>query len=1157
MVIPVNGLYYNGTMRSYADGVDWGSAPYGHFYSLPYVTMKTRPVYNCLDRTTSCNSRGECSIYDKCECDAGWYGSNCETPHYGTTIPGRSCLDIYQRTSGEAPSGIYRVQIDTIVSVYCDMSPNEPGWTLIESWSLIHYDLYQERPFTQSFSTDEDTPNFDNYRLSKSRMDALVTDIGSTKFRATCNANTVTDVYARDVIQARMSNLDILTEQTSACYTMEIINIRGESCTNCSIAWMFYGHPYVDWKQAQIMNCADLVYVGSGNGQYFGNYTIYNSDFGCTHTAQSTTNYWIKQEFTCSSGCPGHASCTAHETCTCDSGYSGATCSKWSCFGTENFNASVCSSHGACIAPDSCSCTSEYTGSECQYPICFGLVSNDTRVCSNGRGSCIAPSVCQCDNDYHGMQCESHNCFDTVYTNSTVCSSHGNCINPNNCTCDSGYSGSDCSVFECFGVPSTDNTVCSSNGRCIAHDNCTCDNLYFGGNCNESTIVSSSIDYSGSFVPSTDVSQSYSDFPAPSESPLGSPSESPSESPSKSPSDILSGSPSAIPSESGSITESPTAKESSFFSLDSSNEIALSSNIEQPIISVEIKSNSVPGQIFNRRNALAVYVEVSGVDQYLVEWKVLFTNTSVTMKDILVSELSAVLLNTNSIKIPENILKESSNYTFIAQVDILGTQHTKSLQVYTSTPPPLPVLTISPLKGSAEDIFTILVQNRRKIMVQQTLFSFAYSDMNSGKDITLKPFSTSGSLVSKLPAGFGTERILDIQVYAKNEVDGDYSVKSISIIVFKSKLEQVEAEVNNIQTTSETFLAECVTQARNLNDVTPDIDQNQKGRAQSVVEQLLSKIQSVVQSSSSDNRNLFPDVIEMITRNTTLLSDNGRQQTLKLTQEIMNPSSQVATLSIAKVLSNVADTDFSNSQTSQLFTETMSIFVTGILSTKRLSDPVTVIDTTNFKLIVKLDNKSNIENSVYNTTDGNSVVIPRLYNVKTTYNDTIGVTIIQYNHSPYNFSTIYRVDNPVVDVKLYNNQSIIPLRDLSDPIMLTIQNKQTNKCEAKEIDTLCAYWNVTNLEWQSDGCSLTNKSSTEFICACNHTTSFSAFILYEHCAHINRNTAINSIAWNALYIVICIPLLVIIIILRNTQPLRSRFIAPFIGICAILLDSIL
>eukprot|EP00818_Percolomonas_sp_WS_P008921 CAMPEP_0117452226 /NCGR_PEP_ID=MMETSP0759-20121206/9488_1 /TAXON_ID=63605 /ORGANISM="Percolomonas cosmopolitus, Strain WS" /LENGTH=1100 /DNA_ID=CAMNT_0005244999 /DNA_START=380 /DNA_END=3679 /DNA_ORIENTATION=- len=185
--------------------------------------------------------------------------------------------------------------------------------------------------------------------------------------------------------------------------------------------------------------------------------------------------------------CSGRGSCSGHDLCVCNTGYTGSECELNVCF---TFNSSdtvnVCSGRGSCISPDFCVCTTGYDGSNCELNICYGYTSNDTaRVCSgDGRGNCTAPNTCACATGYEGVECQHNICY-SLLSNDTVnvCAGHGNCTAPDKCECSTGYTGSECQFSICSNVPSNNSSVCLSRGNCTAPDICACETGYDGANC--------------------------------------------------------------------------------------------------------------------------------------------------------------------------------------------------------------------------------------------------------------------------------------------------------------------------------------------------------------------------------------------------------------------------------------------------------------------------------------------------------------------------------------------------------------------------------------------------------------------------------------------------------------------------------------------------
>ena len=227
----------------------------------------------------------------KCHCPPGYAGNLCQNVV-------ESCRGY--NNGGRIP-GVYKIfdKNMRLFDVYCDFDFNSSlAWTLIQSYQLQNNSLFKSQPLMNHFLVHENTPRWDAYRIAKYRMRTIQADTG--KFRVTCNYNTDGVVY-RDYLQASNVQMDILTQVNSSnCLWVEWINVRGESCMNCTanvrqyLNGIFHFDSYYtgdcDFKPSGSKSC-------SGGGEdNFGIYECVNTAHRCSSSPSATTQIWFGGE---------------------------------------------------------------------------------------------------------------------------------------------------------------------------------------------------------------------------------------------------------------------------------------------------------------------------------------------------------------------------------------------------------------------------------------------------------------------------------------------------------------------------------------------------------------------------------------------------------------------------------------------------------------------------------------------------------------------------------------------------------------------------------------------------------------------------------------------------------------------------------------------
>nr|CAG4713777.1 unnamed protein product [Naegleria fowleri] len=122
------------------------------------------------------------------------------------------------------------------------------------------------------------------------------------------------------------------------------------------------------------------------------------------------------------------------------------------------------------------------------------------------------------------------------------------------------------------------------------------------------------------------------------------------------------------------------------------------------------------------------------------------------------------------------------------------------------------------------------------------------------------------------------------------------------------------------------------------------------------------------------------------------------------------------------------------------------------------------------------------------------------------------------------------------------------------------------------------YWDEKNNEWSDFGCVLASYENGTGVatCQCNHTTKFSTFIEFRTrnwttiMQHNETNASLlgsfihyelyvqyMEIAFGFIFASLSILVLLLLVIYRKHQPVSSRLIAPYLGMTALLIESIL
>ena len=252
---------------------------------------------NCCLTSQPCFHEGICiPLLDKnerfnCECADGYTGPRC-------TKKAKSCRAFL---NGNQQAGNFQIfdKDDNLYTVYCSFDDEIP-WTLVQSFKYSKRNerkvpIYQDNPKNQNF------PSWSDYRLSFSRMNGIHEDSNS-KWRLTCNFNRDGPVYTDYVrtTHAAAPLLNSAISQYDECKTVEYIDIRTHSCTNCQVLvahgargeWPLHIDSYYSTRRCSAHFPESKACNGSGEDN-FGYYDCANAKHRCSATEESTTQVWF------------------------------------------------------------------------------------------------------------------------------------------------------------------------------------------------------------------------------------------------------------------------------------------------------------------------------------------------------------------------------------------------------------------------------------------------------------------------------------------------------------------------------------------------------------------------------------------------------------------------------------------------------------------------------------------------------------------------------------------------------------------------------------------------------------------------------------------------------------------------------------------------
>ena len=159
------------------------------------------------------------------------------------------------------------------------------------SWSRENRRIsaFNNTPLNRNDPENENSPNWDRYRLSLKRMRSL--QVHSTHWRATCSYPTH-GIDFRDYLRGNFKDFNIVDFLGGGkCKRVEYVDIRGHNGTNLTVPFWQGWALHIDSSSGLCEFSATVGAVSSEDN--FGLYGAFNPKFRCTQTDNSTTQWWF------------------------------------------------------------------------------------------------------------------------------------------------------------------------------------------------------------------------------------------------------------------------------------------------------------------------------------------------------------------------------------------------------------------------------------------------------------------------------------------------------------------------------------------------------------------------------------------------------------------------------------------------------------------------------------------------------------------------------------------------------------------------------------------------------------------------------------------------------------------------------------------------
>jgi hypothetical protein len=545
---------------------------------------------------------------------------------------------------------------------------------------------------------------------------------------------------------------------------------------------------------------------------------------------------------------------------------------------------------------------------------------------------------------------------------------------------------------------------------------------------------------------------------------------------------------------------------------------------------------------------------------------------TVTEKGSSINIVNSTNTNSQTLVIPKDTLKSDTQYIFTVTARYIGGNDSVYSTVFGTT-------STLPANGTCDiakqiDGKIMVISNWQDLTTSQPLqYLFEYYDASVEDYIPIRSYG----LVNTIEFNLASTGNTTIRCSAKNSYGGrsmivnsaNFQINSVNVTreILLNMIEEFNSPATDqrdrwyvLKNIVETYISQTVA----MYDIT---------------ETLITILQSGQLGSTEESILQQLAILHMLIDHQDLLSDTQSVTALKLVNDLIEPSpttgqdEQIQQTS-ANVVSRVLSIMISSSTNSSLLelkrqysVNCMKLLSGFILNLLEPGEDAVTLGQFNFSMILQKNYAYELRNRQYTyEVDSGGIGLPLNPVNASTNSQVITLQFISYSHSDniiWLSDISKNISSSIVTFKFMDDQGNKILFSSQEPIVITLNKYSTL---ISNYTYSCRYndeLTQLNTEWSDTGCWLSEITDESVVCHCNHTTSFAAFIQtsLEDVAQIPEGIKlgehITKITVHGVYAIVNVILIIILLIYRERQPIRSRLYGPVICLFSILVENIL